>query len=52
MRVNFKSTYAIDYEYRLYKAHGYASKNPKIIEFVDKYNRNNKGKDEISAINT
>lgn len=51
MRVNFKSTYEIDYSYRLYKVYGYASISPKIIEFIDKYSRNNKGKDEISAIN-
>ena len=51
MRINFGSTYAIKFNYDLYKAYGYASKNADVRNFVEIYNRKYKGKDEISAIN-
>ena len=49
--VSFGSTYAIKYDYTLFKAYGYASTNSDVRNFVDVYNRHAKGKDEISAIN-
>ena len=50
MRVSFGSTYAIKYNYTLMKAYGYASTNADVRNFVEIYNKNYKGKDEISAI--
>ena len=51
MQVSFGSTYAIKYDYTLYKYYGFASKNPGVIKFVEHLNKQRKSRSDITAVN-